>query len=137
MLFISFSIFWGLNGKNTVFKECFWPLSILILFWEMSKVSASNSISSLFAFPLSGDVRILTFKKSPWWNSNVERVHKTIDDEYYLNSYKVWSNIYQWLHYYNFERIHLLLNGLTPKEKLFQSVTSDCQLYISSGISGI
>lgn len=65
-------------------------------------------------------------KKSPWWNSNVERVHKTVDDEFYLNPYKVWDNVYQWLHYYNFERIHLSLNGLTPQEKLLQSVTIDC-----------
>ena len=65
-------------------------------------------------------------KKSPWWNGNVERVHKTVDDEFYHNSYKVWDNIYQWLYYYNFERIHLSLNGLTPQEKLLQSVTLDC-----------
>ncbi len=65
-------------------------------------------------------------KKSPWWNGNVERVHKTVDDEFYLNPYKVWGNVYQWLHYYNFERIHLSLNGLTPQEKLLQSVTLDC-----------
>jgi putative transposase len=64
-------------------------------------------------------------KKSPWWNANVERVHKTVDDEFYLNPYRVWSNVYQWLHYYNFERIHLSLNGLTPQEKL-ESVTLDC-----------
>jgi len=64
-------------------------------------------------------------KKSPWWNANVERVHKTVDDEFYLNPYRVWDNVYQWLHYYNFERIHLSLNGLTPQEKL-ESVTLDC-----------
>lgn len=64
-------------------------------------------------------------KRSPWWNANVERVHKTVDDEFYLNPYRVWDNIYQWLHYYNFERIHLSLNGLTPQEKL-ESVTLDC-----------
>lgn len=64
-------------------------------------------------------------KKSPWWNSNVERVHKTVDDEYYINPYRKWKNVYEWLEYYNFNRIHLSLNGLTPQEKL-ESVTLDC-----------
>lgn len=65
-------------------------------------------------------------KKSPWWNSNVERVHRTIDDEYYFNPLRVWKTAEEWLDYYNFERIHLSLNGLTPQEKLLQSVTLDC-----------
>jgi transposase len=64
-------------------------------------------------------------KKSPWWNAEVERIHRTIDDEYYHNTYRVWKNVYHWLNYYNFERIHLTLNGLTPQEKL-ESVTLDC-----------
>ena len=64
-------------------------------------------------------------KKSPWWNANVERVHRTIDDEYYQNPMRVWASPYQWLEYYNTERIHLSLNDLTPREKL-QSVTVDC-----------
>lgn len=64
-------------------------------------------------------------KKSPWWNSNVERVHRTIDDEYYQNPYRIWQTAYQWLDFYNFKRIHLSLNGLTPQEKL-ESVTLDC-----------
>ena len=71
-------------------------------------------------------------KKSPWWNSNVERVHKTIDDEFYHNPYRIWNTPYEWLDYYNFKRIHLTLNGITPQEKLEtclpkrQSVTLDC-----------
>lgn len=65
-------------------------------------------------------------KKSPWWNSNVERVHRTVDEEYYFNPLRIWSTAEEWLHYYNFERIHLGLNGLTPQEKLLQSVTLDC-----------
>jgi len=64
-------------------------------------------------------------KKSPYWNAQVERVHKTIDDEFYLNPLRVWNTPREWLHYYNFERIHLTLNGLTPQEKLL-SVTLDC-----------
>lgn len=65
-------------------------------------------------------------KKSPWWNANVERVHRTIDEEYYQNVSRVWKTPYEWLNYYNFQRIHLTLNGLTPQEKLLQSVTLDC-----------
>ena len=65
-------------------------------------------------------------KKSPYWNANVERVHRTIDDEYCQNPLRVWKNVYEWLNYYNFERIHLSLNGLTPQEKYLQSVTLDC-----------
>lgn len=56
----------------------------------------------------------------------VERVHKTIDDEYYLNPYRVWKTPYEWLHYYNYERIHLTLDGLTPKEYYKKCVTLDC-----------
>lgn len=64
-------------------------------------------------------------KSSPYWNAQVERIHKTVDDEFYHNPYRIWKTIYEWLHYYNFERIHLTLNGLTPQEKL-ESVTLDC-----------
>lgn len=55
-------------------------------------------------------------KHSPYWNGKVERAHKTIDDEYYHNPYRVWRTAYEWLAYYNFERIHLTLGGLTPHE---------------------
>jgi len=65
-------------------------------------------------------------KKSPWWNAQVERVHRTIDEEYYNNPYRVWQTAYEWLDYYNFKRIHLTLNGLTPQKKLLQCVTLDC-----------
>lgn len=64
-------------------------------------------------------------KSSPYWNAQVERIHKTVDDEYYHNPYRIWKTVHEWLHYYNFERIHLTLNGLTPQEKL-ESVTLDC-----------
>jgi len=65
-------------------------------------------------------------KKSPWWNANVERAHRTIDDEYYHNPMREWKTVYEWLNYYNFNRIHLTLNGLTPREKYLESVTLDC-----------
>lgn len=64
-------------------------------------------------------------KKSPYWNAQVERVHKTIDDEFYLNPLRIWKTPREWLRYYNFERIHLTLGGITPQEKL-KSVTLDC-----------
>ena len=64
-------------------------------------------------------------KRSPWWNANVERVHRTIDDEYYLNPRRSWRTPYEWLEYYNTERLHLSLGYFTPREKL-QSVTIDC-----------
>jgi hypothetical protein len=62
-------------------------------------------------------------KKSPWWNGKVERVHKTIDEEYYHNPWRVWKTPQEWLQYYNEERIHLSINGLTPRQKLALSVT--------------
>jgi transposase len=62
-------------------------------------------------------------KKSPWWNGKVERVHKTIDEEYYHNPFRVWKTAQEWLQYYNEERIHLSINGLTPRQKLALSVT--------------
>lgn len=62
-------------------------------------------------------------KKSPWWNGKVERVHKTIDEEYYHNPFRVWKSAQEWLQYYNEERIHLSINGLTPRQKLALSVT--------------
>lgn len=65
-------------------------------------------------------------KRSPYWNAEVERVHRTIDDEFYQNPLRIWRTSYEWLRFYNFERIHLTLNGLTPQEKLLQSVTLDC-----------
>lgn len=65
-------------------------------------------------------------KNSPLWNSKIERIHKTIDDEYFLNSDSPFQTIQEWLHFYNFERIHLSLNGLTPHEKYLESVTLDC-----------
>jgi hypothetical protein len=64
-------------------------------------------------------------KSSPYWNAQVERVHRTIDDEYYHNPQRSWKTPYEWLDFYNFERIHLTLKGLTPQEKL-ESVTLDC-----------
>lgn len=65
-------------------------------------------------------------KKSSWWNAQVERVHRTIDDEYYHNPLRQWKTPRQWLQFYNYERIHSKLNTLTPHEFYLKSVTIDC-----------
>ena len=65
-------------------------------------------------------------KKSPWWNAQVERVHRTIDDEYYHNPHRQWKTPREWLKYYNNERIHSKLNTLTPQEFYLKSVTLEC-----------
>lgn len=65
-------------------------------------------------------------KSSPYWNAQVERVHRTVDDEYYHNPLRIWTTVYDWLEFYNFERLHETLNGITPHEKYLQSVTLDC-----------
>ena len=59
-------------------------------------------------------------KGSPIWNGKVERVHRTIDDEYYLNPHRQWRTPMDWLWYYNHERIHLTLQGRTPREYYLQ-----------------
>lgn len=58
--------------------------------------------------------------------SMVERVHRTMDKECYQNPHRVFDTPYQWLRFYNFERIHLSLNSKTPHEKYLESVTLDC-----------
>ena len=64
--------------------------------------------------------------KSPWWNAQVERIHRTVDEEYYHNPFRIWKSVYEWLDFYNTKRIHTKLKGLAPFEKLAQSVTLDC-----------
>ena len=61
-------------------------------------------------------------KSSPTWDGAVERAHGVIDQEYYLNPTRPWKTLSEYLHWYNFERIHLgkYLNGLTPNEKYLQ-----------------
>lgn len=58
-------------------------------------------------------------KSSPNWNGAVERAHGVIDQEYYLNPLRPWKTLGAYLHWYNYERIHLgkYLNGLIPIEK--------------------
>ena len=64
-------------------------------------------------------------KKSPWWNGIVERIHRSMDDEFYCNPLRVWKSPLDWVRFYNTKRIHLGLDGITPQEKL-ESVTVDC-----------
>lgn len=58
-------------------------------------------------------------KNSPNWQGAVERAHGVIDQEYYLNPLRPWTSLAVYLHWYNYERIHLgkYLNGLIPVEK--------------------
>ena len=59
-------------------------------------------------------------KSSPTWDGAVERAHGVIDQEYYLNPTRTWKSLEEYLHFYNYERIHLgkYLNGMIPVEKL-------------------
>lgn len=59
-------------------------------------------------------------KSSPNWDGAVERAHGVIDQEYYLNPRRTWKSLEEYLHFYNYERIHLgkYLNGMIPIEKL-------------------
>jgi transposase InsO family protein len=59
-------------------------------------------------------------KNSPNWQGAVERAHGVIDQEYYLNPLRPWTSLPDYLHWYNYERIHQgkYLNGLIPIEKL-------------------
>lgn len=58
-------------------------------------------------------------KSSPTWDGAVERAHGVIDQEYYLNPRRTWKSLEEYLHFYNYERIHLgkYLNGMIPVEK--------------------
>lgn len=58
-------------------------------------------------------------KSSPNWDGAVERAHGVIDQEYYLNPTRPWKTLSEYLHFYNYERIHegKYLQGLIPIEK--------------------
>lgn len=58
-------------------------------------------------------------KSSPTWDGAVERAHGVIDQEFYLNPTRPWKTLSEYLHWYNYERIHLgkYLNGMIPIEK--------------------
>ena len=70
----------------------------------------------------NGERKIWDFipKSSPTWGGAIERAHGVIDQEYYLNPRRPWKTLPEYLHFYNYERIHLgkYLNGMIPIEKL-------------------
>lgn len=62
-------------------------------------------------------------KGKPAQNGRVERFHRTLDDEFFSryrfrNQNHLLSKFREYLHYYNHQREHLGLDGLTPLEKL-------------------
>lgn len=69
-----------------------------------------------------GIVHYFIPKSSPNWDGAVERAHGVIDQEFYLNAKRPWKTLREYLHWYNYERIHLgkYLNGLIPIEKVEQ-----------------
>lgn len=58
------------------------------------------------------------------WNGKVERAHGIMNQEYNRNPNRIFQEPEQYLDWYNYERIHLGINGLTPYEKYLESVTS-------------
>lgn len=58
-------------------------------------------------------------KRSAPWNGKVERANRSVDDEYYLNPGRPWSNIAAYTNWYNFTRPHLGkgMDGMTPYSK--------------------
>lgn len=63
-------------------------------------------------------------KASAPWNGKVERAHGTMNQEYSHNPQRIFQEPEQYLEWYNYERIHLGINGLTPHEKYLESVTT-------------
>jgi transposase InsO family protein len=70
---------------------------------------------------------------SPQTNGKVERFHRTVDDELY-KTVRFTSNadraqkLKSWVRYYNNDRYHLGIKGLTPNQRLHQSLAAnECQ----------
>ena len=122
-----FRVFSSRHSRNAIsaFREAeiYWNLKIL-------SVQTDNGSEFRGSFhdwlTLKNIPHYFIPKSSPYWNAQVERVHKTIDDEFYQNPYRIWRTAHDWLWYYNRERIHLTLKGLTPHEAYLKSVTLDC-----------
>jgi transposase len=58
-------------------------------------------------------------KRSAPWNGKVERANRSVDDEFYLNLFRPWNTLRDYVNWYNHERPHLGkgMNGLTPYQK--------------------
>lgn len=103
-------------------------------------VSAFKEVENMFPFPIygiqndngsenrgvfhqylgeRGIAHYFIPKSSPTWDGAVERAHGVIDQEFYLNPTRPWKTLSEYLHWYNYERIHLgrYLNGMIPIEK--------------------
>ena len=72
-------------------------------------------------------------KSSPNWDGAVERAHGVIDQEFYLNPRKPWKTLVEYLHWYNYERIHLgrYLNGRIPIEKFNEYLSTVSPLKVN------
>ncbi len=72
-------------------------------------------------------------KSSPNWDGAVERAHGVIDQEFYLNPTRPWRTLPEYLHWYNYERIHLgkYLNGMIPIEKWQQYLSTVSPLKVN------
>lgn len=72
-------------------------------------------------------------KSSPNWDGAVERAHGVIDQEFYLNPARPWATLEEYLHWYNYERIHegKYLNGLIPIEKVEQYLSTVSPLKVN------
>lgn len=72
-------------------------------------------------------------KSSPNWDGAVERAHGVIDQEFYLNLRKPWKTLAEYLHWYNYERIHLgrYLNGRIPIEKFNEYLSTVSPLKVN------
>lgn len=59
-------------------------------------------------------------KRSAPWDGKVERANRSVDDEHYLNPYRPWKSLLEYVSWYNTKRPHLGrdMGGLTPYEKL-------------------
>lgn len=72
-------------------------------------------------------------RSSPNWDGAVERAHGVIDQEFYLNPTRPWKTLGEYLHWYNYERIHLgkHLNGMIPIEKVEQYLSTVSPLEVN------
>lgn len=59
-------------------------------------------------------------KRSAPWNGKVERAHGVMNQEYDHNPRRSWQSPLSYLRWYNYDRLHLGLNGLTPYEKFLE-----------------